>query len=65
MTRQVILVVAVACSLGTGLAGCGAAPADVGPLADALRPIRERGVIIVCLLIEKAYKHRTTQSLNH
>ena len=36
MTRQVIRVVAVACSLGIGLAGCGAAPADVSPLADVI-----------------------------
>ena len=36
MTRQAIRVVALACSLGTGLAGCGAAPADVGPLADVI-----------------------------
>ena len=36
MTRQITRVVALACSLVTGLAGCGAAPADVGPLADVI-----------------------------
>ena len=36
MTRQTILVVVLACSLGIGLAGCGADPADVGPPADLI-----------------------------
>ena len=36
MTRQTILVIALACSLGIGLAGCGADSADVGPPADLI-----------------------------
>ena len=36
MTRQAIRGIALACSLGTGLTGCGTAPADVGPLADVI-----------------------------
>jgi len=34
MTRQIVVV--LACSLGIGLAGCGATPADVGPPADVI-----------------------------
>ena len=36
MTGQGIRVVALVCSFGTGLAGCGVAPVDVGPLADVI-----------------------------
>ena len=36
MTRQAIRGIALACSLGTGLTGCGTTPADVGPLADVI-----------------------------
>ena len=36
MTRQIILVGILACSLGIGLAGCGADPADTGPPAGVI-----------------------------
>ena len=36
MTWQTRVVVGVACSLGIGLVGCGAPPADVGPPADLI-----------------------------